>query len=372
MTATEATTGPAMSTGIKDTIYYWSLVKFVVKDCEFRVPGYQFIEGSQYFSEKYNLNNTSNASAIDHVVVLEDVTAEDFRTFLKLLFPSHTKSATLTLTKAEWLTILALSTLWHFHELRKLAIEHLDPDMTDPVELVQMGRKAYVRNWVTRGYSNLVLKPEAISEEESEEIGYRSAVRLYIIRHALVQAGSESVNSRSTNAQQIFVETELQERFREEYAELGTMQKMHRTKEETQSEESGPREREEGPRKGKQTQKQGRKNKQKQDVANVQTHAEGQADIGETGANISDEQEADTEQLVRELEDCLEKHRKEEERREQEPRQEPTQKVGRKRAKAAKKGAEQGVQEQVKRGSTQLGATPTTSQLSRLFGAVEG
>jgi hypothetical protein len=82
----------------------------------------------------------------------------------------------LTLIKAEWLTNLSLSTLWHFHDLRKLAIEHLDPDMKDPVELVQIGRKAYVPNWVTRGNSGLVLKPEAISEEESEDLDIDRAI----------------------------------------------------------------------------------------------------------------------------------------------------------------------------------------------------
>ena len=40
-------------------------------------------------AEKYNLKNAPDDKPTSHVVVLEDVTAEDFRTFLKLLFPRY-------------------------------------------------------------------------------------------------------------------------------------------------------------------------------------------------------------------------------------------------------------------------------------------
>lgn len=98
---------------------------------------------------------------------------------------SHSTSTTLTLTKSEWLTILTLATRWYFLEFRKLAIQHLDPQMTDPVEMIQVGRAEYVPRWVKAGYEALVSKTDAISEEESDAIGDRTVVRLYIVRHEL-------------------------------------------------------------------------------------------------------------------------------------------------------------------------------------------
>jgi hypothetical protein len=188
-----------------------------------------------------------------------------------------------------------------------------------------------------------VLKPEAISEEESEDIGHRSAVRLYIIRHALVQAGLGSVNSRSPDAELIFVETKLRDRFHEEYTELRKMQKMHRTKEEIEFEERQS-----------EAEKEARENEQTQD-RRMQDH-EGGGQVGRTSALTADEQVADTKQLVQGLEDGLQQHMKaEDERREEEQRQELVQKAEKKRAKAAKKAAKLAVHEQVRPAANQRG-----------------
>ncbi|KAJ3529217.1 hypothetical protein NMY22_g9089 [Coprinellus aureogranulatus] len=185
-------------------------LQYQVEETVFKLPRYQFVVGSEYFAKTY-LQNTcpptpqfndapdpdedwdsmdvtdaprlriSTAGAVE----LEGVTAEEFRVFLKLLFPIHSTSTELKFSKSEWLTILTLSTRWHFLEFRKLAIAHLDADMADPVEMITVGRREYASKWVKNGYVKLVEKKEAISEEESEAIGYKTAVRLYIVRHEL-------------------------------------------------------------------------------------------------------------------------------------------------------------------------------------------
>ncbi|KAJ3500935.1 hypothetical protein NMY22_g19095 [Coprinellus aureogranulatus] len=193
----------------RDEVYYWDTVRFLlhwipsqpqVEETVFKLPRYQFIVGSEYFAKTY-LQNTcpptpqfndapdpdddwdsmdvtdaprlriSTAGAVE----LEGVTAEEFRVFLKLLFPIHSTSTELKFSKCEWLTILTLSTRWHFLEFRRLSIAHLDADMTDPVEMITVGRRAYVSKWVKGGYERMVLKEEVISEEESAVIGYQTA-----------------------------------------------------------------------------------------------------------------------------------------------------------------------------------------------------
>ncbi|KAF6761096.1 hypothetical protein DFP72DRAFT_1165589 [Ephemerocybe angulata] len=170
---------PHLGAHLNDEMYCWELVSFVVNGYVFNVPRNPFALGSEYFATKYLQPQDKGQ------IALEGVSPCQFRAFLKLMFPIHSTSTTVALSKSEWLTILTLYTLWHFLDLRKLAIQHLDSQMGDPIELVVVGRAEFVPRWVMKGYEALVFKPGPITEEESDLIGDRTAVRLYIIRHTL-------------------------------------------------------------------------------------------------------------------------------------------------------------------------------------------
>jgi hypothetical protein len=138
-------------------------------------------------------------------------------------------STTSTFTKEEWLTILTLSVKWHFHEARKLAIKHLDSLLTD-VELILVGRAAYVSRWVVQGYHALIDRPldETITEEEGDIIGNREVNRLWAIRcHQLALMPPNPG----------YVARELSSRFSEELVELAAREEEHRTKAEIDEEE---------------------------------------------------------------------------------------------------------------------------------------
>ncbi|KAF5317143.1 hypothetical protein D9611_003716 [Ephemerocybe angulata] len=195
--------GSRLGAYLNDEVYCWGLVSFLVDGYVFNVPGNPFSMGSEYFATKYLQSNGSGP------VALEGVTPSQFRTFLKLVFPIHSTSTKIALSKPEWLVILTLSTLWHFLDLRKLAIEHLDPQMGDPIELIVVGRAECVPRWVMTGYEALVFKPGPITEEESDGIGDRTAVRLYIIRHTL--RDPEGLLGMGANINGL-----IRERFREE------------------------------------------------------------------------------------------------------------------------------------------------------------
>ncbi|RXW23174.1 hypothetical protein EST38_g2707 [Candolleomyces aberdarensis] len=253
----------------RDDIYFWDMVTFSVEGILFRVPRYQFTNSSQYFAAAY-LNGPSNISLeiedlawndgmseysdeyeaveapngstptaigtpidrepqFERVIALEDVTAAQFRTFLKLLFPIYYTSTTLTLSKLEWFSILTLSTVWHFDHFRALAIHHLGQVLTDPIELIRVGRDNFVPEWVLRGYEALIMKDEAIEEDESDMIGDRASVKLYIIRHGLARRlkehedtakgdGRSGIEGHSTHA--AFVRDQLNMKFRAELVEL--------------------------------------------------------------------------------------------------------------------------------------------------------
>ncbi|KAJ3537548.1 hypothetical protein NMY22_g5546 [Coprinellus aureogranulatus] len=217
MTATTSTIEPV---GKKDEVYYWDdNVTFSVEDVLFRVSRYPFLLGSEHFVTKYGLA-VSNGCDSQSAVRLEGVTAADFRVFLKFLFPVHLTSTVSTYTKDEWLVILALSVRWHFHEARKLAIQHLDGQLTD-VELVLSGRAAYVPRWVLAGYRAIVERPrqETIADEVGEQIGHREMNGLWAIRYhcAVTQCGSS------------FAENALRRKFSIELAELSDLEAGHCT-----------------------------------------------------------------------------------------------------------------------------------------------
>ncbi|KAF5317382.1 hypothetical protein D9611_003707 [Ephemerocybe angulata] len=169
-----AITEPA---GEKDDVYYWpDNITFSVDGKLFRVSRYQFIVGSEHFSATYGLTKDKD------VVQLEGIAHAQFRTFLKILFPIHSISTTSSFTKEEWLTILELSVQWHFHEFRKLAITHLQGQLNE-LELIKVGRAAFVPHWVLSGYLSLVKRPGVISLDEADDIGNRTANILWIVRH---------------------------------------------------------------------------------------------------------------------------------------------------------------------------------------------
>ncbi|KAF6761085.1 hypothetical protein DFP72DRAFT_31402 [Ephemerocybe angulata] len=189
--------------------YYWSEnVRFLVQGKLFRVSRHQFIIGSKYFSEKYHLGGGDDEGTTD-IVQLDDVTAAEFRVFLRILFPSF--------TKVEWLTILKLSVRWHFHDFRKLAIEHLDGTLTD-IELIKVGRAAYVPRWVLSGYQNLVEREGIITIEEADDIGNRTVNTLWIVRYLVDRKTLDGA-----------IENELAWRFSDEVSMLEAEEVQRRT-----------------------------------------------------------------------------------------------------------------------------------------------
>ncbi|KAF5317381.1 hypothetical protein D9611_003705 [Ephemerocybe angulata] len=201
----------------KDEEYYWSdNVRFLVQGTLFRVSRHQFTIGSKYFSEKYHLGGGDDEGTTE-IVHLDGVTAAQFRVFLRIVFPSHTTSTTTSFTKEEWLTILELSVRWHFHDFRKIAIQHLDGTLTD-IELIKFGRASYVHRWLLSGYQSLVQREGIITVDEADEIGNRTVNTLWIVRYLMDRKTLDGA-----------IENELAWRFSDEITMLEDEELRHRT-----------------------------------------------------------------------------------------------------------------------------------------------
>ena len=116
-------------------------------------------------------------------------------------------SAKLSLTRAEWMSVLKLSTLWKFDEVRMLAISQLgDMNSLGAAELVHLGKHYVIAAWVISGLERLINQPETIhSADTAEKIGGDTAVRLCRLREDYRQSRL-AVPSLSSALGQVFSE----------------------------------------------------------------------------------------------------------------------------------------------------------------------
>ncbi|KAH6910259.1 hypothetical protein BKA70DRAFT_1272581 [Coprinopsis sp. MPI-PUGE-AT-0042] len=167
----------------RDDSYYWEPVVFLVEGALFKLPKLHLAQGSQRFAEFYGLleNDSSDDDAVVAAatgssqctsVIPLGVTAEDFRSFLAVLYPKNAQTQA-NLTKEQWLSVLKLATQWHFEHMRKTAIAQLERLPLTPVE-----------KWLLSGYKRLVRQETPIAVEDAKEIGFETSLRLYLCRES--------------------------------------------------------------------------------------------------------------------------------------------------------------------------------------------
>ncbi|KAH6910283.1 hypothetical protein BKA70DRAFT_119995 [Coprinopsis sp. MPI-PUGE-AT-0042] len=170
-----------------DEEFYWEPISFLVGGVLFKVPKDHFVKGSSHFANQYILPHRrchgpqDGAAAPEHVL-LPDVSVEEFRSFLKALYPRSLRQSRAKLSKEQWLPVLKLSTKWFFKDLRRIAIVHLDALELTPTDRVCLGKEYRISGWVLSGYDSLVRNQDLIPDEDAERIGYKSTVTLYISR----------------------------------------------------------------------------------------------------------------------------------------------------------------------------------------------
>lgn len=101
-----------------------------------------------------------------------------------------TKTLCGTMTQEGWIAVLKLATMWSFKDIRKLAISELTEQSVEPVEKVLLARACSVPGWLRAGYNTLARRPDVLSLEEAERIGYRTAVRLFHVREQILKVES--------------------------------------------------------------------------------------------------------------------------------------------------------------------------------------
>ncbi|KAK0226455.1 hypothetical protein IW262DRAFT_1312308 [Armillaria fumosa] len=161
------------STPIHDEVFYWNNVVFFVENTLFNVPRYHFENFSEVFKTMFSLpkrdNLTVDGSSDEHPLVLQGVTAQEFRSLLgAMLLPEPP-----LLKKEAWIAVLKLSNMWRLLEIRKIALRQLNngDDKLSHTEKIVWGRDYNVADWVIAGYCGLVDHGQVLSLDEGARIG---------------------------------------------------------------------------------------------------------------------------------------------------------------------------------------------------------
>ncbi|KAJ8083592.1 hypothetical protein PM082_009467 [Marasmius tenuissimus] len=143
--------------------YYWDFVVFkVVEDELFKVPKYRFANNPHPpFNEMFTLPQaqqqpsskahkaSEEGSSPESPIILEQTSKIDFERFLDVLYPpvespDREESPDPDTVAQTWLSVLKLSSLWNFIQIRRMAIERLSTVSTtsfNAIDRIVRGRE---------------------------------------------------------------------------------------------------------------------------------------------------------------------------------------------------------------------------------------
>ncbi|KIO11434.1 hypothetical protein M404DRAFT_995094 [Pisolithus tinctorius Marx 270] len=169
--------------------FYIHTVTFLVEDCLFRVPREPLEAESTVFRDMFLLpqgdSETVEGQSDTCPVILQGVSKKEFESLLRaLLNRQHGKQKGSSLGKIQWISVLKLSTMWEFNELRDTAIQRLDSPSQplDPVNKLVLASKYEIKKWQLPALVELADRPSPISVEEGRLIGFENALKLAAVR----------------------------------------------------------------------------------------------------------------------------------------------------------------------------------------------
>ncbi|KAJ4483884.1 hypothetical protein J3R30DRAFT_3328897 [Lentinula aciculospora] len=165
---------------------------FVVQEYRFRVHSYFFTRESQHFRQRLAISDAfdlqGNGSSMSSAILLDDydITAEDFESFLKVFYNPRYSFYDLERPHEEWASVLKLSNLWDFPNVKELAIkelEKLDIPLVDRIVLYQDHQVDSELRLPL--YAQLASREATLDHDESTRLGFRTAIVIFQARERL-------------------------------------------------------------------------------------------------------------------------------------------------------------------------------------------
>ena len=190
------------NTAFRSIHFYWDPVVFEVEGVLYKVPRARFIEGSALFATMFMLPPSSEEGKLqdggsdEKPVVLPHVEHQEFHQLLETLYPPlHPR----TRSKVEWVAVLKLATRYEFQAARAHATEQISKLLSEmtPMEKMTLGQRYHVSAWFLEGVSDLVIRRDALSEQDLADIGSSIFARVGKERERCRDLGHRSGNQHS-------------------------------------------------------------------------------------------------------------------------------------------------------------------------------
>ncbi|TFK74673.1 hypothetical protein BDN72DRAFT_893015 [Pluteus cervinus] len=156
----------------------------------FRVHSYFFDRESQVFKDLLAVppSGGSRQGSEDSSAIVLETTREDFESFLFIFY--NPQFTVYEFSLQDWTAVLDQAHRWGFQSIKDLSIRELQTLDISDVQRVSLYEQYDVKKEILVPlYSNLCIRPEALSIEEAEILGMATAVRIF--------QGRERINARA-------------------------------------------------------------------------------------------------------------------------------------------------------------------------------
>ncbi|EIN06752.1 hypothetical protein PUNSTDRAFT_25128, partial [Punctularia strigosozonata HHB-11173 SS5] len=172
----------------RDDTFYFETITFLVEGCLFKVPREHFAKGSSVFEGMFALPvvgpSSIDGESDDRPLPLPGVSKHDFRQLLRVMFPRPSASGPPQLSCDEWVSVLKLSTMWQFAEIRARAVRELSAIAIDAVRKVVLAKKFSVDQWLLPALNEIARRAKPIDVEDIEKLGLEYALKLAEVRES--------------------------------------------------------------------------------------------------------------------------------------------------------------------------------------------
>ncbi|KAI6040619.1 hypothetical protein EDC04DRAFT_2566837, partial [Pisolithus marmoratus] len=154
----------------------------------FRIPREPLEAESIVFRDMFRLPQgdpeTVEGLSDTRPVILQGVSKKEFETLMCRLVCAPSLQPGSNLDHDQWISVLKLSTMWEFDELRNAAIQYLDPSSQrlHPVDKFVLALQYDIKKWLLPTLLELAARAEPINTEEGHRIGLEKVVKLAAVR----------------------------------------------------------------------------------------------------------------------------------------------------------------------------------------------
>jgi|ERR1700676_2442696 hypothetical protein len=90
------------------------------------------------------------------------------------------------MSSTEWTSVLKLSTMWSFDDLRDLAILNMSQLSIDPIERAALAKEYSIDEWLLPALNELAQREEPIGIEEARRLGWETALQIAAVRESFI------------------------------------------------------------------------------------------------------------------------------------------------------------------------------------------